>query len=126
MREDRCVDRADWKEAVLREVGSRVERDVVQAWRLASCFLERGTVVGATSPGKKLTCERDVIALRTIIRSMQSLSPIFLSYIAPKLQASISCSLLVSYLCLWALSCHLLNAALTMNFLIHRDSCNLS
>jgi hypothetical protein len=73
------VERAEWKEAVLREVGSRVAREVVQAWRLARCLLERGKVVGVTSPGKKLTCERDVIALWIIIRSMQSLSPIFLS-----------------------------------------------
>ena len=80
MREDRCIERAYWKEAVLLEVGSRVvDRDVVQAWRLASCFFERVMVLGVTSPGKKLICERDKIALRTIMRSMQSLSPFLLS-----------------------------------------------
>ena len=73
------MERAEWKEAVLREVGSRVAREVVQAWRVARCLLERGKVVGVNSPGKKLTCERESIDLRTIIRSMQSLSPIFLS-----------------------------------------------
>ena len=78
-REDRWVERAEWKVAGGPEVGSKVAREVVQACRVARCFCERGLVAGVTRPGKKFTCCKALIALRTIIRSMLSLSPNFLS-----------------------------------------------
>jgi hypothetical protein len=79
VREDRWVERTLWKAAGIREVGSKVAREVVQACKVARYFYERGLVVGVTRPGKKFTCCKALIALRTIIRSMHSLSPIFLS-----------------------------------------------